>query len=474
MNRFFIVGWLSIVASASTLMAQDHVPGEIVVKFKQPPNLQALQSVEQTLAIDVKWRSLRHAPESRHLPNQPHPLSYYRIATVDANLDVSKLCLNVESIDSVAFACVNQIPEPTYTPNDALFGNQWALEKISVEGGWDVSLGNTDIVIGIIDTGCRVTHEDIEPNIWVNEDDPINGVDDDQNGFVDDHFGWDFARNNSSVVDVWGHGTQASGIAAGRIDNGVGIAGIGNATILTAKWWHTSGSDSTVAESVFYAIDNGAHVVNLSLGCQCLMPLSENAINFAFNNGVVVVASSGNAGTSSPGYPGAYPSAIAVGAIDINDQRAGFSNFGPHLDVMAPSPGILSPGENSNSDYDPNFGGTSAAAPHVAGLAALMLSINPSLTPEEVRTAMYENADDFGAAGFDNFYGHGRINVAATVAAISVLLGDINRDGIINLQDVQPFVDLITNAEFQAEADINGDGIIDLLDVQPFIDLLTN
>ena len=448
------------------------MPGEIIVKFADQPSLQLTQDVERQMGTEVQWRKLRHAPHAKGMPNQPHPLSYFRIATVDDGIDVSEMCKQVANYVGVEFACVNRIPEPTYTPNDALFNQQWAHEKINTEGAWDVSTGSLDVVISIIDTGCRTSHQDIEPNVWTNADDPVNGIDDDNNGFVDDFFGWDFARNNSSIVDVFGHGTQVSGIASGAIDNGVGIAGIGNARIMTAKWWHNSGSDSTVAESVFYSIDNGAQVMNLSLGCQCVLPMTEIAVDFAHANNVIVVASSGNAGSGQPGYPAAYDSVISVGAIDINDQRAGFSNFGSHLDVMAPSPGILSPSPSGDSAYDSGFGGTSAAAPHVGGLVALMLSINPNLTPEEVRQLLQENADDFGATGFDQFFGHGRINCAATIEAIAILLGDVNLDGSVDLLDVAPFVALISSGEFQPEADINQDGSVDLLDVAPFIDLL--
>lgn len=458
-------------AMANVLIGQEYVPGEIIVKFNEQPAAQSMQQVQQILDTDVQWRKLRHAPHAKGMPDQPHPLSYFRIATVDENLDLETLCKTAMTVDGVAFACLNLIPELTYTPNDPMFGNQWALEKIDTEGAWDFTTGNLDIVIGIIDTGCRIGHEDLQQNIWVN-DDPINGVDDDNNGFIDDQYGWDFVNNNNSIVDSYGHGTQVSGISAGRIDNGLGVAGIANAMIMTSKWWHFSGSDSTVAESVYYAVDNGAHVLNLSLSCQCPMPITEDAVDFAHARGVVVVVSSGNAGSSSPGYPAAYDSTIAVGAIDINDQRASFSNYGPHLDVMAPSPGILAPSPSGDSLYDPNFGGTSAAAPHVAGLAALMLAMDPNLTPEQIRTAMHENADDFGAVGFDNFYGHGRINVAETIASLAFVLGDVNRDGVVDLLDVAPFVELIGSGQFQVEADVNGDGSVDLLDVAPFIELL--
>ncbi len=421
-----------------------HVPGEVIVKFVEQPGPKTMVSVETVIGIRVQWRTLRHAPHAKGMPNTPHPLSYYRIATVDPQADVVALSKQVAALPGIVFASINTIPEPTLIPNDPLFGSQWAHQKINTEGAWDISTGSTDIIIGIIDTGCLINHEDLADHIWVN-DDPVNGIDDDNNGFIDDTNGWDFVRNNNNISDVYGHGTQVSGITSAGIDNGVGVAGIGNTTIMTSKWWHTSGSDSSIAESCYYATDNGAHVLNLSLSCQCQLPLTEDAVNYAYDAGVVVVAASGNAGSSSPGYPAGYPNVMAVGAININDQRAGFSNYGPHLDVGAPSPGILTTSHQGTTSYDSNFGGTSAASPHVAGLAALVLSVDPSLTPDEVRQVINDNADDLGAAGFDNFFGHGRINCAATIAAltppsvvpdaVSIVLGTGNSGGIAELTE---------------------------------------
>lgn len=461
---------LSIVLIGSPMVGQEFVPGEMIIQFAQQPERQTLQEVERVLGTEVTWQKLQHAKHAKGMPNQPHPLSFVRIASFDEKTEVEPLCDKVVALDGVSLASVNRMPMPTFTPNDPIFNTQFNHQLIDSEDAWDISLGSTDIVIGLIETGCRVTHEDLEPHIWIN-DDPINGVDDDNNGLVDDMFGWNFARNNRLVNEFCLHGTQVAGIAAAKIDNGLGVAGVSNATILVAKWFHQSGDDCSVAESVFYAVDNGAHVLNMSLGCPDPLPLTEMAVNFAHANGVVVVAASGNAGNFGVDFPAAYPVAIAVGATDFNDEVRDFSNTGPNLDVVAPSDVPSTRGTN-DSQYDPSFNGTSSATPHVAGLVALMLSVNPSLTPEEIRTAIRENADDLGAEGFDNVFGAGRINVGATIQAISVLLGDVNRDGSVDLLDVQPFVDLLSSNQFQAEADVNQDGVVDLLDIGGFVDLL--
>ncbi len=405
-------------ASPVVPVAKTFVPGEIIVKFVNQPDREIMANVEASLGNNVQWRNLRHAPHAKGMPGTPHPLSYYRIATVAPNADVVALSRRVAALEGVDFASVNNTDvRPTFTPNDPMFGSQWSHQKISSEAAWDISTGDTDIIVGIVDTGCLLNHEDLQDHVWVN-DDPVNGLDDDNNGFVDDTFGWDFVNNNNTVDDVFGHGTQVSGISSAGIDNGVGIAGIGNTTFMTAKWWHNSGNDSSIAESAFYCTDNGARVLNMSLSGSGPLPLTEAAVNYAYDNGVVVVASSGNAGGSTPHYPAFYPTVLAVAAININDQRPGFSNYGAHIDVAAPSPGILSTSPQGSTSYTSSFGGTSAAAPHVAGLVGLMLSVNPSLTPDEVRTLLHQNADDVGEAGFDIFFGNGRINCAATVAAI--------------------------------------------------------
>ena len=446
------------------------VAGQIIVKFAEQPEAIALRSVEDVLGPNVQWQAPHHAPHAKGMPNQPHPLSYWRLAIVEQQADVAALSAQVSALPGIVFAGPNGRPEPTHVPNDPMYPQQWAHQKISSEGAWDISTGNTDIIVGIIDTGCLIAHEDLQAQIWVN-DDPPNGIDDDGNGFIDDTYGWNFQNNNNNIADVFGHGTQVSGISSAVIDNGVGVAGIANLTIMTSKWWHTGGSDFSVAESVFYAVDNGAHVLNLSLSCGCLLPMTEDAVNFAHHNGVVVVAAAGNSGGAAPHYPAAYPNVMAVAAITIDDQLAGFSNWGPHLDVGAPSPNILTPSHQGVSTYTSTFGGTSAASPHVAGLAGLVLSVDPTLTPDEVRAFINENADDLGAKGFDDFFGNGRINSSATIEALSPpCAADLDGDGSVGASDLVALLDA-WGTDPGGPPDFDGDGTVGASDL---LQLLAN
>jgi len=193
--------------------------------------------------------------------------------------------------------------------------------------------------------------------------------------------------------------------------------------------------------------------------------MTEASVNAAHAAGLVVVAAAGNAGTSQPGYPAAYHNVMAVSAITINDQIAGFSNWGSHLDVGAPSPGILTPSNSGPSNYTFSFGGTSAASPHVAGLAGLVLSVDPALTNVEVRALINENADDLGDEGFDVLFGNGRINSQATLEAISSPCpADLDGDTFVGTSDL-----LILFSAWGTNpggpADLNGDGIVNTSDI---------
>ncbi len=325
------------------------------------------------------------------------------------------------------------------------------------------------MIVGIIDTGVRATHEDLAAHVWVNTADPINGVDDDNNGFIDDNLGWNFSSGNNNVTDVFGHGTQVSGIVGAEMNNGLGIAGIGTVTVMAAKWWHTDGTDASIAGAVTYAVDNGAQVVNLSLGCSCLLPMSEDAVNYAHDNDVVVVCAAGNSGSSTPQYPASYPNAMSISAVDIDDQHPGFSSYGRLIDVAAPSPGIYSCGEAGDSDYDPGFRGTSAAAPHAAALAALIRVVNPALTNVEVRAAIIANATDIGDPGFDQFFGNGKINIGDTLAAVqsAACNADLDGDDTVGILDMLQL--LAAWGPCHCPEDINGDGVVGIND---FLDLL--
>jgi len=466
---------LALLAAAASLTlpaaaqepAPPHVPGELVIRFASLPTEGALADIAAIAGGPSSWTELPHAPFARE-SLAPHPLAFYRLLEVGPEQDLVALAEVIGSLPTVAFAATNNTPEPTSVPNDPLFAEQWSHTKMNSLDAWAVSTGSTEVIVGIIDSGCVIGHEDLQAHVWVN-DDPPNGVDDDGNGFVDDTYGWDFASNANDVSDVFGHGTQVAGIVGAPIDNGLGVAGIANVTVMVSKWWHTSGTDATVAASVYYAVDNGAHVLNLSLGCQCLLPMSEEAINYAHANGVLVVSSAGNASSSVPGYPAGYANSMAVSAINQSDLRPGFSNFGPHIDLGAPSPNILSTGDNGPTAYDGFFRGTSASSPHVAGVAALVLSVDPTLTPNEVRALINENAFDLGARGFDVQFGHGRLDAGATLAALlPPCPADLDASGDVGVPDLAALI-TAWGACTACEADLDANGLVDVLDLAALI-----
>jgi len=449
-----------------------HAPGEIIVKFVNLPTDAILAQIGGLLGGDVRWTAPQHAPHAKGKPGVAHPLAYWRVAHLDAEADVIDMSGIVSGLPGVVLASTNNRPQPAGgSPNDPLYSQQWSHVSMNSEAGWAISTGDTSMIVGIIDTGVRVTHEDLAAHVWVNTADPINGVDDDNNGFIDDNLGWNFDSGNNNVDDVFGHGTQVSGIVGAEMNNGLGIAGIGNVTLMAAKWWHNGGTDASVAGAVTYAVDNGAQVVNLSLGCGCLLPMSEDAVNYAHDNDVVVVCSAGNSGTTNPNYPASYSNAMSISAVDINDLHPSFSSYGPLVDVAAPSPGIYTCGQAGDSDYNSGFRGTSASAPHVAALAALIRVVNPALTNVEVRAAINANATDIGEPGFDEFFGNGKINIGDTLAAVQLAgcSADLDGDNTVGISDLLQL--LAAWGPCECFEDIDGDGVVGIND---FLDLLAN
>ena len=317
--------------------------------------------------------------------------------------------------------------EPNYTfgldmvPNDPDYASRQSayLGRLDMPTAWDFTTGQPGVVIAIVDTGVDLTHEDLYKGIWINPGEiPDNGVDDDGNGFVDDVNGWNFPDGNNHIYDDYGHGTHVSGIAAARINNGTGIAGMaGNATIMPVDVFPPNGYGTyeDLIRAVVYATDNGANVINLSLGATSYSRGEEAAMDYAWSHGVVVVAAAGNTGRNTAHYPAAHAHTIAAAATDAYDHLAGFSTRGDFVDVAAPGVSVWSTYRGNRYG---SMSGTSMAAPHVSGLAALILSLNPNLSPDEVRALIDANADDLGTPGKDIEFGYGRINAGRTLAAV--------------------------------------------------------
>jgi subtilisin family serine protease len=320
--------------------------------------------------------------------------------------------------------------EPNYTialdliPNDPQFAIRQTIylsDYLQMPAAWDFTMGRPEIVVAILDTGVDINHEDLATGIWTNPlEIPNNGIDDDGNGFVDDVHGWNFAQGSNSVADDHGHGTHVAGIAAARTNNVKGIAGMaGGATIMPVKVFppppNAIGTYEDLIMGIIYAADNGARVINMSLGATSYSRGEEAAVDYAWAHGAVVVAAAGNQGSNVYHYPAAHPNVLAVAATDASDQRVPFSNWGDFVDVAAPGYSVYS--TYRNNSYG-SMSGTSMASPHVAGLAALILSLNPQLTNAQVRELIEQNSDDRGAAGWDPYFGHGRINGRKALAAV--------------------------------------------------------
>ncbi|OGE71996.1 hypothetical protein A2617_04975 [Candidatus Daviesbacteria bacterium RIFOXYD1_FULL_41_10] len=295
----------------------------------------------------------------------------------------------------------------TTLTNDTLYSNQWALPKISWDkldtGAGVYNPTEASTRIAVVDTGVDYNHPDLTGKVDTGQD-------------------WDFVNNDDDALDDNLHGTHVAGIAAASTNNSTGVAGvsINTSTILPVKVLNQAGSGyySWVAAGIIYAADHGAKVINLSLGGNVKSTTLENAVNYAWGKGAVVVAAAGNSNNSSKTYPGAYSNAMAVWASDQNDNKASFSSYGGWVDIGAPGVSILSTiplgkdTKDGNQDGYYLASGTSMATPGVAGLAGLLFSQHPDWSAQTVRSKIESTADPVSSRLFKRGnLGKGRINV---------------------------------------------------------------
>lgn len=278
-------------------------------------------------------------------------------------------------------------------PNDPGWGNQYNMTAIRAPAGWALNTGAVWVTIAILDTGVDLSHPDL---------------------FVRILPGYDFVNNDNDPQDDHGHGTHVATIAAASTNNGEGVAGVNwGANILPVKVLNSSatGTYANVAAGIVWAVDHGAQVINLSLGGPAPAFVLNDAVNYAYQRGVILVASTGNAGVPSVLYPAAYDPVIAVGATDNGNNLAGFSNYGPEVDVVAPGVNIYSAFPGGWYGYR---SGTSMATPHVSGLAALLWGI-PGNGPARIRALIEATTLDLGSPGWDVFFGSGLIQMDAAI-----------------------------------------------------------
>lgn len=283
------------------------------------------------------------------------------------------------------------------TPSDTYFGSAWHLPKIGAPAAWDVATGS-GITIAILDGGVDASHPDLAARLVP---------------------GWNFFDNNSNTADITGHGTKVAGVAAAIGNNGVGVTGgAWNAKIMPMRISSSTGSItyySTVANALTWAADRGARVANISFVVSHVASV-QTAAQYMRSKGGVVVSSAGNSGTLMD-VP-ATSSIITVAGTDSADLRASWSAYGAIVDVAAPGVGIYTTAMGGSYGA---YSGTSFASPLTASVVALMLSANPALQPSQIDSILTSTADDLGAAGRDDYYGHGRINAARAVAAAKAM-----------------------------------------------------
>jgi len=344
----------------------EFVPGEILVKFKSASNTGA--AVHKALGSKVKTTISKLSVQVVTLPKGMalvDALNYYR------------------GLNSVEYAEPNSKKVSTFVPNDTQWAGQYGQKKVMCPEAWDLTKGSSSVVVAVIDTGIDLQHEDLKNKIVT---------------------GYDFSDNDSDPTANGDHGVHTAGIVGADTNNGKGVAGAGfNCKVMPLKIFPNA-TDAVSAQAIIYAADHGVKVISMSYGSYFESTTEKNAINYAWNKGVVLVGGVGNDNTSTKFYPAAFSNVIAVGSTGTSDVKSSFSNFGPDwVDVAAPGENILS---TITGGYA-NLSGTSMATPMVAGVVGLLWAIAPNgTTNAQIRSIIESTTDPVPG----NFFHFGRIN----------------------------------------------------------------
>jgi len=385
-----------------------YVPGEIIVKFKDVATKEQIRSVNSKYKTSVLYTS---------------PYAGFKIVKIPQDKGVFEMIELYRKNPLVEYAEPNYIRHARWAPNDPYYSDQWHFSQINMSSAWDIEQGGgSSVIVAVLDSG--VAYEDYGSYQQAPD---LAGT-----NFV---AGYDFVNDDSHPNDDNGHGTHVTGTIAQTTNNGIGVAGIAfNCSIMPVKILDAYGNGTVAqeADGIYYAVDHGAEVINLSIGGSSASKTEHDAIKYAYNKGVIVVAATGNDNLSSIEYPAAYDECIAVGAVRYDKTRAPYSNYGAGIELMAPG-GDTSVDQNGDgyldgilqqtftNEGDPTsfsyrfLQGTSFAAPHVTGIVALMLS-HGTRGVENIRTILHSTAEDLGSPGYDTEYGYGLVDAAAALS----------------------------------------------------------
>ena len=478
--RLFLLCFISlVVAVCSQIFAkQGQVPGQYIVRFKQSAKLDKITNSLSTSPTQSNLKQLaKHTSKATTISQVS---SYYLFQSVDSSVTISDVT-NLLGADNISYIEPNYFLEFFDFPNDSLFPNQWYLQNNGqmylgidrIEGdmndllvlksgtaGDDIGLTDyytntptdkTKIVVAIIDSGVDVTHPELQGQFWKNIDEiPMNGIDDDHNGYIDDTLGYDVSGDSltyfnqvgdNDPTDLVGHGSHIAGIIAAKRDS-IGIVGVApNALIMPIKVF-PSFTSAIAVEAIFYAVDNGADILSLSWGSQFESVVLKDALNYARSQNVFVSIAAGNTGSTDRFYPQAFDSSFVVAASNSDGFLTYFTTYGAHIDIAAPGEDILSlrgAGTDLYKETEPGLriigddslyilaDGTSMSAPVVAGAAALILALKPELSVAEVEQILIDGATDMvdpfnegeNLIGYDTLSGHGSLNIDHSIALLA-------------------------------------------------------
>lgn len=469
-----ILSLIGIIANAKsnyTINGKEVVPGRLLVKMKAD-NLSAQfnkslrTSKIQTIAQKIGATSQKNIFLKEEFSTEQQAifeevgLDRWVVFTVEVPADLERLINQLKKDPSVEIVEPDYICEMHATPNDPNYIYQQHLPQIKAPEAWDIQKGDATVIIAIIDTGVDWDHPDLTASIWSNPNEiPNNGIDDDNNGYIDDIRGWDFVSGvtggtgttapdpnddltiqDNDPMDFNGHGTHCAGIAAAATNNSVGVASISwGCKIMPLRiGFRTnngsgSGYSTWMAQAFLYAADNGASVASLSFGNSGQLII--DASLYAFKRGVVICNSAGNGNNESSSALGSVPWVLKVASVDDLDRKASYSTYGTWVNISAPGgdqsagrSGILSTVVNPSSFYGGKlyeyFQGTSMACPLVAGLAGLVKSKFPTMNSADIVFQICATSNDISSVNpnYVGKLGYGRINAQNAVTAIAPVM----------------------------------------------------